>query len=427
METRSKSKEALDAFRDLAFHIHDSYQLGGKNGDKPEKLFQDYQASRSTSGPPRLKLSRTAQVMKLKEKMSTIMIVNEGKPVTLDKITSNLQGSSLHEILAYLLQQKKEAKLSSLAKELGFQLLSDDIDINLVNTLPSRTETESDPVSPKREREDLVSSDVDSDKDQSLHSPSLSDNDLPVSSKVADAQLKSQYEEEEKAYLETSKKLSVESEKFISDHKHDADGSVSNVETSSLQVDKSEHQQVQFPGFKGSFFFSDGNYRLLQALTGGSNIPGLVIVDPSVEQHYIFPEENDFSYSSMANFLTGFLNGSLLPYRQSESLPQSHREAMQPPFVNVDFHEVESIPRVTSNTFSELVHGVNQSDSDAWNKDVLVLFSNRWCGFCQRMELIVREVYRAMRGYSITFKSGSRNGKTMLYGGNYLCPVVTAL
>ncbi|PON36695.1 Thioredoxin-like fold containing protein [Parasponia andersonii] len=426
METRSKSKKALHAFRDLAFNVQDSYQFGGQNSDKPGNLFQDYQASRSTPGPPRLKLSQTAQVMKLKDKMSSIMVVNEGKPVTWDKINSDLQGSSLHEILAHR-QQKKEAKLSSLAKELGFQLLSDDIDIKLVNTLPSRTETESDPVSPRTEKEDLVSSDVDSDKDRSPHSRSITDKEPPVTSEVTDAQLKSHYDEGKKAYSELSKHLSVESEKFISGHKLDVDGGIKIVEASSLQVDKSEHQQLQFPGFKGSFFFSDGNYRLLQALTGGSKIPGLVIVDPSTEQRYVFAEENDVSYSLMADFVTRFLNGSLLPYRQSESVLQSQREAMQPPFVNVDFHEVDSIPRVTSNTFSELVLGFNQSDSNAWNKDVLVLFSNRWCGFCQRMELIVREVYRAMRGYISTFKSGSRNGKTMLYGSKYLHPVVTAV
>ncbi|XP_062112961.1 uncharacterized protein LOC133824112 [Humulus lupulus] len=416
LETRSKSKDALDAFRDLAFHIHDSYQLGGQNGDKPENLFQYHQATRSTFGPPRLKLSRTAQLMKLREKMSTIMIVNEGKPVALDNENSDLQGNSLREILARLLQPKKESKLSSLAKELGFQLLSHVIDIKQVNTKPSITETENNPASPIKETEDLVSSYVDSDNDQSPHSTSIADKELPVTSEVTDAQHNSQYDEEKKTYLETNEQLSVESEKLIPDHKLDVDGGVNIADTSSLQVDNSERQQLKFPGFKGSFFFSDGNFRLLRALTGGSKIPSLVIVDPSIEQHYVFPEENDLNYSSMADFLTRFLNGSLLPYRQSESVLHSPREAMQPPFVNMDFHEVDSIPRVTSNTFSELVRGCNQSDSDAWNKDVLVLFSNKWCGFCQRMELIVREVYRAMRGYINTMKRGSRTGKAMLHG-----------
>lgn len=400
VEIRSKSKEALDAFRELALHI---YKV--QDGHSSERLFQDYQAFRSTIGPPKLKLSPTAQVIKLKEKMSTIMIVNEGKHVTLDQISSDLQVSSLHEILQHLLQKKKEAKLSSLAKDLGFQLLSDDIDIKLVNPLPPRTEIQSNSISRKAAKEDLVSRGVELDQDESPNAAS-------------DGQLKSQCDEEKKENADPSIQSSTETEQFISGHKLDNAVGMKDEERSYLQVDKSVHHQIQFPGLKGSFVFSDINYRLLQALTGGSKIPGLVIVDPAVEQHYVFPEENDLSYSSMTDFLTRFLNGSLLPCIQSESVLQNPKEALQPPFVNVDFHEVDSIPRITSNSFSEMVLGLNQSDSDVWYKDVLVLFSNRWCGFCQRMELIVRELYRATRGYIGTFKSGSMNDETMFHGDN---------
>ena len=35
-----------------------------------------------------------------------------------------------------------------------------------------------------------------------------------------------------------------------------------------------------FLGFNGFFFYSDGNYQLLERLTGGRGIPSLVIVDP---------------------------------------------------------------------------------------------------------------------------------------------------
>ena len=45
--------------------------------------------------------------------------------------SSALLGHSLHEILKHLLEQKKQAKLSLLAKEVGFQLLSNDIDIRI--------------------------------------------------------------------------------------------------------------------------------------------------------------------------------------------------------------------------------------------------------------------------------------------------------
>ncbi|KAK9935730.1 hypothetical protein M0R45_022816 [Rubus argutus] len=134
-----------------------------------------------------------------------------------------------------------------------------------------------------------------------------------------------------------------------------------------------------------------------------------------MQQHYVFPEETNLNYSSLVDFISAFLNGSLLPYQQSETVLESSRKATQPPFVNLDFHQVDSIPRVTTHTFSELVVGFNQSDSDVWNKDVLVLFSNRWCGFCQRMELVVHEVYRAMKGYAKMQKSESKNEKSMFH------------
>lgn len=426
VETKRKGKEALDALRELALHYHNSYHMGGENGWKLEKLVQLYQTFKSTSGHPRLKLSPASRMSKLKDKMSTVVTLNEGKHITLEKITSGLQGSSLHEILTYFLKQKKEAKLSSLAKELGFQLLSDDIDIKLVNSLSSQTEIQSDQVSPKLSKEDLIASGVDSEKDQLPQMASISPEGHPVTSKVNDAEPYSQYDEDKTAHADSSEQfISVESKQFITEHELGVED-VKVKETKSSQVDKPRDQQLFFQGSKGSFFFSDGNYRLLRSLTGESEIPAMVIIDPIQQQHYVFPKERDLSYAALDDFLTGFLNGSLLPYQQSESVLQSPRDATQPPFVNTDFHEVDTLPRVTSNTFSKLVFGFNQSGSVAWNKDVLVLFSNRWCGFCQRMELVVREVYRAMKSHINMLRSGSRNGKTMFHDGKYF-PVVSAI
>ncbi|XP_027097233.1 uncharacterized protein [Coffea arabica] len=170
------------------------------------------------------------------------------------------------------------------------------------------------------------------------------------------------------------------------------------------------HEQTRHKGFSGSFFFCDGHSRLLGALTAsGLKIPSVVIIDPIMQKHFILPETATLSYSSLSDFLDGFLNQSLSPYRQSETVLQSPREAPVPPFVNLDFHETESIPRVTAHTFSELVLG-NQSDSvndgNPRDKDALVLLSNSWCGFCQRMEMVVREVFRAIQGYD---RSSSKN------------------
>lgn len=164
--------------------------------------------------------------------------------------------------------------------------------------------------------------------------------------------------------------------------------------------------------FIGSFFFSDGGYRLLRTLTGGSRIPFLVIIDPVQQKHYLFPQENEFSYASLANYFDSFVNQSFSPYYRSASPIISSKELPRPPFVNQDFHEANSIPLLTAISFCPLVFGFEGCESkyetsflnaeniaSAWKKDVLVLFSNSWCGFCQRTDLVVRELHRSFKSF----------------------------
>ncbi|KAI5582158.1 hypothetical protein POPTR_007G070400v4 [Populus trichocarpa] len=407
-ETRIKSKEGLDVFRELALHYQISNQMGQQSNDKSEA--SSVQASteyQSVSGHPKLKLSPTAQNIKSKDKMS-IMIVNDGKPVLLNSMASGLEGSSLHEILTYLLQKKEEAKLSSVAKEAGFQLLSDDFNIKVTDTLLSVAEVESEHIPSD---ESLVRTSTDLDKDSASNNREESQSTT------------SQDDEEKSTYSDASRRLpSIEPAQYMSDHKPPTSEDARAEKKGSFQSDKLGEEQRNFQNFKGSFFFCDGNYRLLTALTGETRIPSLVIIDPLSQQHYVFTKHTNLSYSSLEDFLHGFLNGNLVPYQRSESEPESPREETRPPFVNMDFHEADSISQVTAHTFSEQVLGFNQSDNDfaanAWNEDVLVLFSNSWCGFCQRMELIVREVHRAIKGYINMLKTGSRTGETVLTDDN---------
>ncbi|KAJ6365896.1 hypothetical protein OIU77_002457 [Salix suchowensis] len=407
-ETRRRSKAVLDVFRELALHYQVSNQMGQQSNDK--SVASSVQASteyQSVSGHPKLKLSPTAQNIKSKDKMS-IMIVNDGKPVMLNSMASGLEGSSLHEILTYLLQKKEEAKLSSVAKEAGFQLLSDDFNIKVTDTLPAVAEAESKQV---LSDESLVRTSADLDKDSASNNCEGSQSTT------------SQDDEEKSTYSDASTHpLSVEPGQYMSDHKPPISEDARAEIKGSFQADKLGEEQLNFQNFKGSFFFCDGNYRLLSALTGETRIPSLVLIDPLSQQHYVFPEYTNLSYSSLEDFLHGFLNGNLVPYQRSESEPESLREETHPPFVNMDFHEADSIPQVTAHTFSEQVLGFNQSDNgiaaNAWNEDVLVLFSTSWCGFCQRMELIVREVHRSIKGFMNMLKTGSRTGETVITDGN---------
>ncbi|XVE49758.1 hypothetical protein DITRI_Ditri01bG0107300 [Diplodiscus trichospermus] len=406
LETRRRSREALDAFREVALQHQMSDQMSSQNTDHQDK--SSLLASKGTSRHPG-QLSESALNIKLNDKMS-FMIINEGKHVTLDKIASDLQGKSLDEILAYVLQRKKEAKLSSLAKELGFRLLSDDLDIKIPQELPSQKEDQSNDVSPPVSQEGPLIDIVDPHTIPHMESKSAMVHEEKP--KAIGVEPSSPYNEDKGISSDKSKHfISIETDQLLKSLVLDVAGGLKSKAKFSSEIDKSGEQEFQFQGFKGSFFLCDDNYRLLRPLTGRSTIPSVVLVDPRSQHHYVYPEEATFSYFSLSNFLDEYLNGSLVPYQRSAPIPHSPREPTSPPFVNQDFHEMDAIPRVTLHTLSTLLSGSNQSSSGTAahgrSEDVVVLFSSNWCGFCQRMELVVREVYRATRGYMKMLKSGS--------------------
>ncbi|CAA2963383.1 Hypothetical predicted protein [Olea europaea subsp. europaea] len=410
MEVRRQSKQALKTFRELA----QSYKMLNWTNEEPtikqdKTIRETYQSSPGTAKHPRLQLFPASQ--KLKEKMS-VMIMNDGQQFTLEKFVSDLQGSSLNEILTYALQQKKELKLSSLAKDAGFQLLSEDFDLNVLESLPAQGDVQSDQVfgDPVKGR---IEGPIDIDKNQ-MSSGSSSEEHEELSSPTDTKYI--MLEDKEKS-LDKSTQSSIE---FESSHHH------MNIATDSAQDLNVEEKRLyglgvkkQQKSFGGSFFFLDGNYGFLESLTAGSKIPSVVILDPSLQQHYVLSEQSVFSYSLLSDFVNGFLSGSLPPYQQSAPGVPSQREATTPPFVNLDFHEADSIPQVTTQTFAELVVG-NKSDpknvGHSCDRNVLVLFSYSWCGFCQRMEMVVREVYRAIKGYADIKRKELRKEKLMLTG-----------
>ncbi|XP_056169236.1 uncharacterized protein LOC115675447 isoform X1 [Syzygium oleosum] len=429
-ETRIKSKEAFDAFRKLALQYHIPAHMREKNKEELGKfsvhshlssrsMSRQPKALESTSRHPKLKLYQSSQSVNLGDKVS-IMIVNDEKHATLGKITTDVQGSSLHEVLENLLQRNKAARLSSLAKKAGFQLLSDDFEIKISNPLSSQTEIEPNQASVELSKEDLVSQ-IDRDQEKVINIMSTSaagpgENMIPTGSEPL------RYDEEKIDTANSSDDLtSAESEHIFTNTELDNLEDIRVDEIHLSKVDKIRGQ-LQSRGLEGSFYFLDGNYRLLKALTGGLKVPSLVIIDPILQCHYLFPDQMHFSYTPLANFLDRYLNGSLLPYQHFESLITMPRDAARPPFVNLDFHEADSIPRIAVKTFVELVFGFNHSETGnvapARRKDMLVLFSNGWCGFCQRMELVVREVHRALRSYMNILSRGFQNAQTQFSIGS---------
>ncbi|KAL6499625.1 hypothetical protein OROGR_027535 [Orobanche gracilis] len=400
MEMRRESQEALQAFRELAKHTQMPNHVHGQAIKRVDKTLD-------THKHPRLQHFASSENNVLQDKMS-VMIMNEGQQVTLENLVSDLRVMSVHDILTYALK-KKERKLSSFAKDVGFQLLSKDFDIEAVESQPSHSEDQSNPVTGRMPVESGPES-ADIDNQISADGSDNRPNVVPDFSDVEHIMLEDK--EDDRKILSTA-----ESEQ--SD-----DPSITSNSAQGWNIEETAHSGVeeieQQTGFTVSFFFFDGLYRLLETLTGGLKVPSVVIVDPMSEKHYVLNELSPLSYTSLSLFIDDFLAGKLHPYLQSSSVVPSLKSAQRPPFVNQGFHETDSVPVVTTHTFSELVFG-NKSDprnfSSPWDRNVLVLFSNSWCGFSQRMEFVVREVYRAVKGYAYMKTNSSRKDKSVVMAG----------
>lgn len=427
-------------------------------------------SSRSLSGSSSHqsgKVSQTPKVVKIKDNMA-FMIVNEGEHISLKNTALESQGNPVYDILTRLLQREspalknKETKISEVAKKAGFELLSDDFEVQIIESFQSHNDDNqfremgrgtttmlNDPNELTESQDDVSSGGLlyttenimTDERKQSEHPDDVAnfletreaapyDNDNAFSCHVERSCCVEQELPTPEEHVQEEQADKIDSTSSIrqvkSDFGHSSSVLSAGDDMGSIRISnrlrKADEPCYQHQPFLGSFFFIDGGYRLLRTLTAESRIPSLVILDPVMQQHFVFSEASDINYPSVVSFVDRFLNGSLTPYQHSVSSLKTSRDMPKPPLVNLDFHEIDSIPQVTSSTFCELVIGFipcemndklpfsnSRELKSAWKIDVLVLFSTPWCGFCQRMELIVREVHRAFKN-SINFSiSQSKN------------------
>ncbi|CAL9204412.1 uncharacterized protein LOC103976329 isoform X2 [Musa acuminata AAA Group] len=463
-KVREGSKLSLEVLRKFSLQNQLCYQtVRGRDS----RVMSSSRSLSGSSSHQSGKVSQTPKVVKIKDNMA-FMIVNEGEHISLKNTALESQGNPVYDILTRLLQREspalknKETKISEVAKKAGFELLSDDFEVQIIESFQSHNDDNqfremgrstttmlNDPNELTESQDDVSSGGLlyttenimTDERKQSEHPDDVAnfletreaapyDNDNAFSCHVERSCCVEQELPTPEEHVQEEQADKIDSTSSIrqvkSDFGHSSSVLSAGDDMGSIRISnrlrKADEPCYQHQPFLGSFFFIDGGYRLLRTLTAESRIPSLVILDPVMQQHFVFSEATDINYPSVVSFVDRFLNGSLTPYQHSVLSLKTSRDMPKPPLVNLDFHEIDSIPQVTSSTFCELVIGFipcemndklpfsnSRELKSAWKIDVLVLFSTPWCGFCQRMELIVREVHRAFKN-SINFSiSQSKN------------------
>lgn len=514
MKVRDESKLSLEVLRKFASQNQLSYQTDGQKnkrniGSSSEEAFSRAWSRNVPISSSHLTRKASPKIVKIQDNMA-IMIVNEGKEISLGSTALENHINPVYDILTQLLQREnpalrvKETKISEVAKKAGFELLSDDFEVQTVESpIPHNGDDQfsevtmtsitllNDPQEPTDSHHDanigLLSdkeNKIENDGKQSVY-PDVDilepdevtlggrEHARPLIESIKEVPDKCDSKETlackgDQIYEQEETGLTYDGENLVcleqdmpkseghlqqeaanktdpapttptSNHLETDFGPSSSVLSAgndieitetSITLQKVNELGYQHHPFLGSFFFADGNYQLLRTLTTGSRIPTLVILDPLQQEHYVLPEEIDLSYPSVVDFLQKYLNKNLTPYQHSVSSPKISREMPKPPFVKLDFHEVDFIPQVTGSTFCDLVMGFKPCEissnlpfpsskdvKSAWMVDVLVLFSNSWCGFCQRMEFIVREVHRAFKNFMNFSLIQSNSGDPMQIKG----------
>lgn len=497
-KTRDESKLSLKLLRE---YVQDNYPPYVNSDDlnsgysimRSEVVPSIPSRSKSDAHSEKTRLHALAsKFMELEDKMS-VMVVKDGETISYRSGSQGSTNSPLYDILTKLVREarpahrSKKTRISFVGKDIGLKLLSDDSEVQLVDSV-SIQESQHEGTADSFARSDIGTDgiiEVSMHENKATKVEHIDDGQAPsILEKTAayycginnddhecsDTEIEEQQEAEasdvspdlnyrdektiaedldilepdgRNVHLNTEKSgsrnkqdvfsvqgqesgtiesfiyerdlfnLDEQSEKRDSKYSPDATFSSSSI-LASDNTDYTEQvtSSISDNRFIGPFFFSDGGSRLLRTLTGGSRVPSLVIVDPVQQKHYVFPQESEFSYPSLENYFDNFVNQNLSSYYRSASTFISSKELPRPPFVNLDFHEANSIPLLTAISFCPLVFGFEDCDSEngmsflntenissAWKKDVLVLFSNPWCGFCQRIDLVVRELHQSFKTF----------------------------
>ncbi|KAG0484487.1 hypothetical protein HPP92_008566 [Vanilla planifolia] len=143
---REKSKSALEALMMLSEHYQMPYTVtmgapGVYTRSSPQGALKsqaktisdslDLQYRRQSLGP---------EIVKIKDNL--VNVINRGQSILSDQTASRTLGNAAYDALLDFLSnrnsvRRKQTKISFLAKEVGFQLLSDDFEIQVMDSTPN--------------------------------------------------------------------------------------------------------------------------------------------------------------------------------------------------------------------------------------------------------------------------------------------------
>ncbi|URD85343.1 hypothetical protein MUK42_27554 [Musa troglodytarum] len=340
-KVREESKLSLEVLRKFSVQNQLCYQtVRGRDS----RVMGSSRSLSGSSSHQTGKVSQTPKVVKIKDNMA-FMIVDEGEHISLKNTALESQGNPVYDILTRLLQREspavknKETKISEVAKKAGFELLSDDFEVQIIESFQSHNDNNqlremgrstttmlNDPNELTESQDDVSSGGLlyttenimMDERKQSEHPDDVAnfletreaapyDNDNAFLCHVERSCWVEQELPTPKEHVQEEQADKIDSTSSIrqvkSDFGHSSSVLSAGDDMGSIRISnrlrKADEPCYQWQPFLGSFFFIDGGYRLLRTLTAESRIPSLVILDPVMQQHFVFSEATDINYPSV--------------------------------------------------------------------------------------------------------------------------------
>ncbi|EMS50873.1 hypothetical protein TRIUR3_14833 [Triticum urartu] len=410
LKIRDESKLSLKLLREYAQKNYPPYVISGdlNSGNSRMRTKADPSAlstskSDGHSGTARLH-DLASKYMDLGEKMS-VMVVRDGESISYRSASEGSTNSPLYEILTKLIHKtrsahrSKKTRISFVTKNDDLKLLSDDPEVQVVDSVSiqesqrmddlfASSESVNDGIAEVSVHENNKATKVEYIDDGQTptilektpaHYCGINDNDLHCS----DTEM-----EEQQAVEASDVSPDLREEASIDVHS-------SNEVHGKLQKHRDEKIVTEVLDFLEPDGRKANSNKEKSGLPNQQDVFSVLSQESERIENFISEddlfnideesEKGDSKFSPRATFSSS----SILASDNTEYTEQASE--------NFNWWIKNAIPGCDSKNETPFLNTATLGV--AWKKDVLVLFSNSWCGFCQRTELVVRELHRSFKSY----------------------------